>query len=175
MTLWTPFAAGQRITAGKLNSLVGEWTPYTPIWSAATGTTLVGDGTLVGKYRRVGNTIEYRILFEWGTTTNQSVTDSNWSFSLPVPPFSGDGTVFWPGNVWIAHSDSGYNRFMGGCYVDPPTNALVSITANASNSYIDAHDFPGRTAADTTSVEPVSQMAVASDRINFWGSYEAAE
>lgn len=175
MAVWTPFAAGERITAGKLNQMVGEWTLYTPTWSADSGTTTLGTGTLTGKYQRVGNTINFRVLFEWGSTTTQSSSGANWAFSLPFAPWAGDGTVFWPAQAWVSHDDTtGYNRWNAGCYVDPSTATVVAITVNASNNYLDMASMPRTTAATTTSLEPMTESAKSGSRLNLSGSYQAA-
>ncbi|MEV0114469.1 hypothetical protein AB0H77_14630 [Streptomyces sp. NPDC050844] len=88
--LWQP---GQRITAARLNAMSGLWQPYTPVWSADAGTTTLGDGTLLGRYQIVGPTVNIAMRFQWGATSAQSVTDANWSFSLPVAPYTADGNT----------------------------------------------------------------------------------
>lgn len=174
MTLWTPFAAGQRITAGKLNALVGEWTDYTPVWAADAGTTTLGNGTLEGKYQRTGNTIEFRIMMQWGSTSTQSSATANWNFSLPFTPSAADGTVVWPCNIWIMHQPGGAGstyRWTGGAYVDPPTSTVVAMTYNGGNGYLDSASFPSTTG--NPGLSPDEVVAVAGSRVNVFGSYQA--
>ncbi|MGI5347040.1 hypothetical protein ACQEU8_02455 [Streptomyces sp. CA-250714] len=172
MALWTPFAAGQRITAGKLNQMVGEWLPYNVRWTADSGTTTLGNGLLSGKYQRVGNSINFRVVFEWGSGTFQSLPGQNWHFTLPVAAYSGEGTIFWPCNIWLLKSST---RFVGAAYVDPPTQTISAIVPNAANWYMDDDSWPTPTAENTTTIKPGKEIALSGARINLWGSYEAAE
>lgn len=187
MALWRPFAAGERLTAGRLNALVGEWTPYTPIWSTDAGVTTLGNGTLIGKYQRIGNTINFRIQFDWGSGTSQTNPGENWRFSLPATPQSADGAALWPVSLWVIHSTGpnsmnlSNHRYTGAAYVDPTRNAVYAITYNAGNSFLDDQTFPSYKAEtsggnpDPVSVSPDEEPVVAGDRINIWGSYEAID
>lgn len=67
-------------TAG---SSLGAWTNYTPTWSAAGGTTTLGNGIIRGRYKSLdANTYFINIYLEWGSTT--STTGTTWTFSLPA-------------------------------------------------------------------------------------------
>lgn len=192
MALWTPFRAGERLTAGRLNALVTEWIPYQPIWQADVGTVTLNDGTLTGKYQRIGNTINFRIFFEWGPNTTQSNPSENWRFSLPATPQSADGVEFWPVSLWITHDawdlrdpgnprQIGNHRWSGGGYIDPSRNAVYAMAYNGSNGYMDADTFPSyyaETSAgspDPQSVSPDEQAVRPGDQINVYGSYEAID
>lgn len=45
------------------------WDTYTPTWTAATTNPALGNGTLVGRYRRIGRTVLCRIHLVAGSTT----------------------------------------------------------------------------------------------------------
>lgn len=181
MALWTPFRAGERLTAGRLNAMISEWIPYTPIWSADSGTTTVGDAILTGKYQRIGNTINFRIFFQWGSTTTQSVGNANWRFSLPAQPQSADGPEFWPASAWFIHdvddnpSNTTNYRFAGSAYVDPTRNAVYAITPNASNSFLDSQQWPSITEKASGQIAPANEPVRVGDQINIFGEYEAID
>jgi hypothetical protein len=61
----------------------GGWTAYTPVWTANNGTPVLGNGTLTGRYRRIGRHVELRIFLSWGSTTNGAT--GFYTFSLPFP------------------------------------------------------------------------------------------
>jgi len=174
LALWTPFRAGERLTAGRLNALVTEWEPYTPVWSADTGTTTLGNGTLRGKYQRIGNTINFRIFLEWGTTTAQSEPAANWAFSLPATVQSSEGPEFWPVSMWVIHNTGSSNyRFTGAGYVDSSRNAVYALTTNADNAFLDSATFPSQVA--DSGISPDGTAVTAGDQVNIWGSYEAID
>ncbi|WP_413102211.1 hypothetical protein [Streptomyces sp. Inha503] len=169
-TLWQP---GQRITADRLNAMVGDWVPYTPSWTADSGTTTLGDGLLSGRYQIVGPTVNFTMRFQWGSTTTQSVSDSNWSFSLPVPAYTGDGNTWQALEAWIFDT-SASARWQASAYVNASTQTLTAICVNADGGFMDSAEMPSQTAqgSSTTSVQPGSTTWANGDRINIWGSYE---
>jgi hypothetical protein len=48
---------------------VTDWVDYTPVWTASVSNPSIGNGTLAGKYRRVGGNHEVAITVILGTTT----------------------------------------------------------------------------------------------------------
>ncbi len=61
---------------------LGAWTDYTPTWANG-GTTTLGNGTLLGRYKAFdATTYAISIQLTWGTTTSVTGTGS-WTFSLP--------------------------------------------------------------------------------------------
>lgn len=60
-----------------------KWQDWTPVWTAATTNPSIGDGTLVGKYCVIGNTVHLIIGLVCGSTT--TFGSGAWSFSLPFP------------------------------------------------------------------------------------------
>lgn len=59
------------------------WTTYTPAWAAAGGSPAIGNGTLAGRYLKIGKLVFLRIELIGGSTTNWS-TGVIWTFSLPA-------------------------------------------------------------------------------------------
>lgn len=83
------WATGEVVTATELNSEIRDalagiqaaWEAYTPTWGAPTPPTL-GNGTLTGRYRRVGKTVDYEVSLVAGSTTGGGT--GQWSFGLPL-------------------------------------------------------------------------------------------
>ena len=74
-------AATLAAAIAELGSVVTGWTTYTPAWSSTETTQpAVGNGTLTGRWRRVGDMAEYEIYLLIGTTT--TFGDGKWRFSV---------------------------------------------------------------------------------------------
>ena len=66
---------------------ITEWISYTPTWTMKVGTDpSIGNGTIVGKYRRIGDSMEVSIAVQAGTTTTYGSNNGNdrYLFSLPA-------------------------------------------------------------------------------------------
>ena len=76
-------AASGEATGLKWGAPLGVWTDYTPTWANG-GTTTLGNGTLVGRYKALDSkTYIIHITLTWGSTT--SVTGAGaWTFTLPA-------------------------------------------------------------------------------------------
>lgn len=65
----------------------GAWTTFTPTWVGNTTNPSLGNGTLSGRYRRIGFQIDVQIDLTAGSTT--TFGSGGWSFGLPVNSRSG--------------------------------------------------------------------------------------
>ncbi|MFI1728177.1 hypothetical protein ACH40E_02840 [Streptomyces acidicola] len=85
---FTPWAAGQRITAARLAAMTPLWSAWTPTWTTSTGvgTPSYGNATVDCKYAQSGDTVFYEMEITFGTTTNfgGGGSNDNWRFSAPV-------------------------------------------------------------------------------------------
>lgn len=79
---FAPWTAGQRITAQRLNDMVGAWTSYTPTWTADTTNPSLGNGTLEGRYAKIGGGYAFAIRLQFGSTTTAG--SGNYHFALPA-------------------------------------------------------------------------------------------
>lgn len=62
---------------------MGEWTAYTPTWTAQSGgAPAIGNGTLTGRYAQIGKLTLFEIRLTSGGTTNFG--GGAWIFSLPT-------------------------------------------------------------------------------------------
>lgn len=59
------------------------WNTYTPTWTATGGTPSVGNGSIEGRYIKIGNLLHFRFLLLWGSTTSAGGSTTLWTFSLP--------------------------------------------------------------------------------------------
>ena len=92
MTTWVnPYNAvsGAVVTAANLDTyytdltVVGEaWVAYTPAWTAVTTNPVLGNGTLTGRYRKTGFTVDVAIELLMGSTTTYG--SGTYLFSMPA-------------------------------------------------------------------------------------------
>lgn len=85
----SPWLAGQRITADRLNDMLPTWTAWTPAWTTSSGnnTPSFGNATVDCKYAQTGDLVVFEMEITFGSTTNfgaAPVSGDNWRFSLPV-------------------------------------------------------------------------------------------
>lgn len=94
------WSVGEVVTAAMLNtevrdqfnSFFGAWSTYTPGWFAETGTNpTLGNGTITGRYLKVGRTVDWVVQLTWGSTTaaGSGGGSENWMLGLPAAPAAG--------------------------------------------------------------------------------------
>lgn len=88
MSLNNTFGAGDVLTAAQMNGIQAAGDAYTPTWTTSAGTPAIGNGTLTGKYFRIGKMIDFRIELVCGSTTTFGTAGSTWRLTLPVTPLS---------------------------------------------------------------------------------------
>jgi hypothetical protein len=81
-TFATSWTTGDTIPATELNTLSGAWTTYTPT-VGGTGWAL-GNGTVAGRYKKVGRVVVCRVQVTWGTTSTYGA--GQLTVSTPVTP-----------------------------------------------------------------------------------------
>jgi len=87
----------------------GTWTSYTPSWTATTTNPVLGNGSLAGRYSRVGAMVEFAIKVTAGSTT--TFGSGPWSFSLP---FAAASVIDMIGNVMVGDSSAGTSGYSSG-------------------------------------------------------------
>ena len=81
--------AGQPLPAADWNTSVRDnltalgvaWTAYTPTWASTGAAPVLGNGTIAGRYRKFGKTLDLRITLTMGTTTTYGAIA--WYFTTP--------------------------------------------------------------------------------------------
>jgi len=116
-----------------------SWETFTPVWSADSGSTTLGNGTLDGRFIRLGALIIFTLEFTWGTTTTQSVGGANWRFDGPnVSADTGVGTTFWMANAWALDASAG-TRYVCHGQIDPTTTPprVQTLVNDAATNILD--------------------------------------
>lgn len=83
------WVVGETVTAAMLNaeirdqfaSMFDTWTSYTPTWTAATTAPVLGNGSIVGRYMKIGRTCWVNVEMTMGSTTTYGA--GQWSWTLP--------------------------------------------------------------------------------------------
>ncbi|MEV0227975.1 hypothetical protein [Nonomuraea sp. NPDC050786] len=76
---------------GQFADLYAPWTAYTPAWRAGAVAATIGNGTLAGKYKKIGKLLFWAFRFVWGSTTPVPTDAGIWFFGFPPGmPIVGD-------------------------------------------------------------------------------------
>ncbi len=78
----------------------GKWISYTPTWGGTGGTPSIGNGTLAGRYVKIGDLVhaEIDLIFGSSTTANSATL---WTFDAPSNPASKvAGAATWRGTYY---------------------------------------------------------------------------
>ena len=112
----------------QLGTNAGGWVTYTPTWTAYTGTPSLGNGTITGRYCKVGKMVTVTVSLNFGSTTSVAGT-STWYIGLPITSAgSGHG-------VWIAY-ESGVKYYTGVLQVSPGATRINSFYAPDGQGYL---------------------------------------
>ena len=150
---WT---AGQKITGQRLQDISGLWTNYTPTWTSTGTQPVVNNGTLTGRFARVGDTILVQIKLTAGSTTTYGT--GSYSFSLPL---TAAGNADCLGDVFVGDSSVGSAGYSTGL-------AFIAASATTVSCYV------GATGATSVMSNTVPQTFASGDRIWIAAVYEAA-
>jgi hypothetical protein len=94
-------------TAWETIVSLGAWQGYTPTWGAVSGTQpVIGNGTLSGRYQKIGKTVHLWARILMGSTTTYGV--NQWTLSLPVPALAGGIVQILPGRIFDASAPNAY-------------------------------------------------------------------
>ena len=112
----------------------GGWAAWTPSWTASTTNPTIGDGTLTGRYSRIGNIVIASIYLLFGSTSNAGA--GTYYFSLPVAANS-SYTSYWNG-TWNIR-DFGTDNFAGA--VKALNSTTIQLPYTGSPFYV-THSYP---------------------------------
>jgi hypothetical protein len=87
MTALGDFSPGDVLTAADLNA-IGEWTAFTPVWTASGTTPSLGNGSIYGRYVQINKLVIAQIGIVFGSTTTQG--SGAWRIDYPVTPNRND-------------------------------------------------------------------------------------
>jgi hypothetical protein len=69
--------------SGTGNDVFIKSRAYTPPWTATGGGASLGDGSIIGRFSRQGDVVDFQIDLTLGSTS--AVGSGTWEFTLPVP------------------------------------------------------------------------------------------
>jgi hypothetical protein len=151
-----------------LDALQDVWDTYAPTWTASVTAPKLGNGTLSGRFLRVGQTVDVRIFLKFGSTTDSG--SGNLRFSLPVAAKTGIGSILHVA-IHIA-SFTQLNDVMG---ITAPLGSVSGSSSTgpllvARNSSTNGGDLEQLGANYDAGADPWS----TDDYIAVFGRYEAA-
>ena len=165
MAFWSPLPSvkpelptrgGTFLDIRILGSLIGlPWKTWTPTYTNFT----LGNGTVIARYVRIGDTVIARLEIVFGSTT--TIDAINPLFSMPVTALAGYGTQSALGTVFI--QDAGTAAHAATVKASGTTNFLIQVM-NAAATYT---RLVGITAL-------IPMTWTTSDKFSFTAIYEAA-
>ncbi|MFD3333508.1 hypothetical protein ACFWV1_12810 [Streptomyces sp. NPDC058700] len=164
MAIATPrtWVVGEVVTAAYLNAEVRDqwldvlaaWTTYTPTWTATVNPSL-GNGSVVGRYKKLGRLVNFQIDLTMGSTTTYGT--GAWGLTLPFTAASSSGS-----RVGVAQA-LGASRFGGQIIVSPGASGIGAF-------------FPASSAASnySSAAAAVPFAWAANNELRITGTYESA-
>jgi hypothetical protein len=131
----------------------GDWISYTPVWGVVSGTApTIGNGNLVGAYRRIGSVVDFYINMTAQSTTTFGSGSYTWSLPVAISVaefnFGCQAAILDSGVTW-------YQNYRGSGVPYAYTDKFVVVNPTA-----------------TTEVSNLSPMTwTAGDGIRIFGSY----
>jgi hypothetical protein len=157
------WVVGEVVTAAMMNEqirdpvndLLAPWTAYTPTWTAPTTNPVLGNGTIIGKHRKIGRLVNFQIDLVMGSTTTYG--SGAWSLTLPFAAAASSGS-----RIGVAQALGG-SRFGG--------QIVISPSATATSPF-----FPASSSvSNLSSVAATTPFAWASgNELRITGCYESA-
>jgi len=119
----------------QFNSFFGAWTPYTPTWSSTgTAPNIGANGTITGRYMKIGRTVLCLINVTFGSSTTYGT--GNYNFSLPFTAASSGiavvgtahylNTARWLGQIVISSAAANCSAFFPTATGDTRTNFMTA-------------------------------------------------
>lgn len=135
----------------------GEWNTYTPSLGGTSAS--LGNGTIAGRFQKVGRTVNLQIALTGGSTTNLS--SDTLTLSLPAShPARDPGNFRAPIGVWVMF-DTGVATYNGTTVIDHETH-----TANDRLALLYQNNF-------VSDANPIAGGFAATDELVVQGSYES--
>lgn len=109
----------------QFNSMFDPWSSYTPVWTAATTNPGLGNGSIVGRYMKIGRTCYVSVLLTSGSTT----TYGSGAYSISLPVQSANAGVV---QLGVARVSGASTTWIGQCHVNAGATT-AGITTNAAS------------------------------------------
>jgi hypothetical protein len=144
-------------TASDFNTLSGAWDSYTPTVGGA-GWAL-GNGTISGRWKKVGRVVTFSLQVTWGTTSTFGGTAL--TLTAPTAAVSGNFYTF-TGQA----SDTGTATYLLGCTLPGGSSTITPYTLGAAGTYL--------TTGSVGLTTSVPHTWASTDLITVNGVYEAS-
>lgn len=95
-----PAATTWQEVTNFMTATATNWTLAAPTWTATAGTPAIGNGTLTGRSRRIGQTNDFSINLVAGSTTTFGTAGAAFRFTIPGVP-GGSGAAFYFGSGFV--------------------------------------------------------------------------
>jgi hypothetical protein len=118
------------LVASSLFRWDGSWFEYTPTWTGSVTNPTIGNGSISGRYRRMGNSCLTQIKISIGSTT--SVGSGSYSLSFPITPVG--ATLFAVGSA-VFYDDSGAVIYHGSAWAISSTDIAVYVSETSSRRW----------------------------------------
>lgn len=141
----------------QLNSIFDAWTAYTPTFTSSGTAPSLGNGTVSGRYMKVGRTVHVFIALVWGSTTTPG--SGNLSLGLPVT-----GASSLPGALSATCTTTGTVNFLMGAA------PLGNSTTTTGTVWFAS---PG-TIGDWNAWAAGGPTLAAGDTVRVYGTYQSA-
>lgn len=115
----------KKVTAGNTSGL---WTDYTPDWTASATNPAIEDGTLSGRYMKIGRMVFTYIYLNYGSATTGG-DGYGWLFSLPEAPVNGNYVI----GQWYA-TDAGTASYHG--FGSLASTSTVALSSNGADGWV---------------------------------------
>lgn len=137
------------------------YTAYTPIWASSGTQPALGNGSLVGRYVRIGKFVHFTISLQPGSTTTFGT--GTYTFSLPVTAVGNTAGAMALGTCWSQQNSS---AFWNAAQLTLAGGSVTVATIQYPTTY--------PTSAATVYGATAPWAWATSDRLNASGVYEAA-
>ncbi|MFC8494704.1 hypothetical protein ACFUJU_28710 [Streptomyces sp. NPDC057235] len=119
--------AGSPITDDRWAQISGLWVPYTPTWTATSGTApSLGNGQLAAEYAMNGGQCSIRLGLIAGSGTTFG-SGGAWQFSLPFPAIAlAAANLQWIGSA--IGTDAGQAYYAGSCRIFSGGTTVMCIS-----------------------------------------------
>lgn len=114
----------------------GAWTSYPPVWTASTTNPVIGNGTLIGRYSKIGRQVTVHINLTPGSTTTYG--SGTYAFSVPFTAANVGAAMIGHAQFLATGSGSTGNRFAGQMVISTgATNSSPFFPPSETNTAID--------------------------------------
>lgn len=157
------FPAGLTLPGATLEALVDAWTAYTPTWNGSGSDPVIGDGTITGRYKRIGTSVFFTAQITLGAST--TVGTGFYSVGIPIASSASTIDTMIPSQFFDVSA-------VGAAQYSQGLGALAAGASNVIRIRLMGENNANATIANWSATSPV--VPAAGDIFNMSGVYEAA-